>query len=81
MSTRLSRIKVHLDRAVNAFEVYRNRCDAQSKQTAEALMRTTLVMMANYDHDQGDIDDHEHEQRLLFIHSADVRALRNELLS
>lgn len=70
-----------IQRAANAYLDYRAHLTAQSKHTAEALMRTALVMSTNFDYQQGDITDHEYEQRLVFIQSADIKALRNELLS
>ena len=69
-----------LHRAIDACEEYRRRLDATSKDTAVALMRTVLVMMAEYDHNHAYTDDHEHEQRLVFIMSANFKALRNELM-
>lgn len=80
MSTALNRIDLMLNRAVDACEDYRRRLDESSKQTAMALMRTFLTMMAEYDHAHAYTDDHEHEQRLVFIMSANFKALRNEML-
>lgn len=69
-----------LARAIDAYNDYRRWLDREHTETAKAVMRTTLAMMANHDHAHAFIDDHEHEQRLLFIMSANTEALWKEMM-
>jgi hypothetical protein len=68
-----------VDRATSAYLDYRHWFDEVSRTAAVALSRAALTMIANYDLADGTLTDHDYEQRLVFIMSANLNALTEEL--
>lgn len=68
-----------LRRANDAYNDYRVWLDKIHAEQAKALMRTVLTMITNFDYNDGTITEHEYEQRLVFINSANIQALNEEL--
>lgn len=79
MNVSLNRIDAMLRRANDAYNDYRVWLDKIHAEQAKALMRTVLTMITNFDYNDGTITEHEYEQRLVFINSANIQALNEEL--
>jgi hypothetical protein len=78
-TAQLDRIDAMLRRANDAYNDYRRWLDKLHAEQAKAIARTALTMIANFDHNDGTLTDHEHERRLVFIMSANIQALNEEL--
>jgi cytochrome P450 len=81
MTKKLDNIDRLITRASESYREYRRWFDQVHAEQSKALMRTALTMITNFDYNDGRLTDHEYEQRLVFIMSANIEALRQELLS